>query len=172
MKLSNSFSVSIALIVLLQVQWACERGEKGHASELDSNVVESVSFDVLTRLSPEQLIADIDGDGKEETIFLVKNQQSQKEGICITELAEAKDCTIIGAGNIYFDVQDNLSWVQKWLIRSPGETFEITFKDNGDIEGSKQVFLSHSSLGLYNEDDLGGIITYREGGYTWIHQAH
>jgi hypothetical protein len=49
-------------------------------------------------------------------------------------------------------------------------TYNIIVKD-GDLVGSKKVALAYPSIFLRKEEVGGGVITFKNGKYIWLHQA-
>jgi hypothetical protein len=65
---------------------------------------------------------------------------------------------------------DTFEWVDTWGATSDTLTYEVLLKD-GEISGSKNVVLDCFSIVLRRQDEGGGIITFKNGTYQWIHQA-
>jgi hypothetical protein len=61
-------------------------------------------------------------------------------------------------------------WVDYWGLVEDKETIEVTLTEEGDILESITVTLKNPSIVLGNNDFGGGLITYRNGKYEWIHQ--
>lgn len=62
-------------------------------------------------------------------------------------------------------------WVDYWGLVEDKETSETTFADNGDVLGSKAVKLQNPSIALGASELGGGLITFLNGKYVWIHQT-
>jgi len=50
------------------------------------------------------------------------------------------------------------------------QSYEIIF-DEEEVTDARDVVLEHPSIVLRQTDAVGGINTYRNGSYEWIHQA-
>lgn len=115
----------------------------------------------------QSLIADFNGDGWEDTaLFLTK---AGKAGIEITD-GQTNEIIRIGMGVQFDKVGDDFSWVDHWSITRESTTFEIVIVD-GEVQGDTLVQLSYPSILLSQEEVGGGLITFRNGKYEWIHQA-
>ena len=62
-------------------------------------------------------------------------------------------------------------WVDYWGLVEDRETSETTFADDGDVLGSKEVKLQNPSIALGADEVGGGLITFLNGKYVWIHQT-
>jgi hypothetical protein len=62
------------------------------------------------------------------------------------------------------------SWVDFWGMTKDTATWEAVIKD-GEILSSKTTSLRCPSLLLRKDEAGGGIITFKDGGFHWIHQA-
>jgi len=51
------------------------------------------------------------------------------------------------------------------------KTSEATFTEDGDILGSEDVKLQNPSIALGADELGGGLITFLNGKYVWIHQT-
>ena len=120
----------------------------------------------------ETLCEDFNGDGIIDKAEFVKS--NGKIGIIITD-GKSKKLTKLGFGNRFAHLTD-FDWVNYWGVLKDSTTNEVEFDDNsGDILGSMTVQLRNISIFLRqdeNEDGSGGgIITYEDRKYKWIHQA-
>ena len=62
-------------------------------------------------------------------------------------------------------------WVDYWGLVEDKETSETTFTEDGDVLDSKTVNLKNPSIALGKDEVGGGLITYLNGKYVWIHQT-
>lgn len=51
------------------------------------------------------------------------------------------------------------------------KTFETVFSKEGDVEGSRNINLENLSIYLAEDELGGGLITYLDGKYIWVHQT-
>jgi len=120
----------------------------------------------------ETLCEDFNGDGIADKAEFVKS--NGKTGIIITD-GKSKELTKLGFGNKFAHLTD-FDWVNYWGVLKDSSTNEVEFDNNtGDILGSKTVQLKNISIFLRQDEDGdgsgGGIITYEDNNYKWIHQT-
>jgi hypothetical protein len=115
----------------------------------------------------EVIIADFNGDKKPDSAtFLTRNG---KAGIIIKDGLTSKE-TIIGCGNNFEEMGDDFGWVEFWGLVYDKSTYNIMVKDS-ELVGSKNVALAYPSIFLRKEEVGGGVITFKNGKYIWLHQA-
>jgi hypothetical protein len=120
----------------------------------------------------ETLCEDFNGDGIADKAEFVKS--NGKTGIIITD-GKSKELTKLGFGKKFAHLTD-FDWVNYWGVLKDSSTNEVEFDNNsGDILGSKTVQLKNISIFLRQDDNEegsgGGIITYEDNNYKWIHQT-
>lgn len=120
----------------------------------------------------ETLCEDFNGDGIADKAEFVKS--NGKTGIIITD-GKSKELTKLGFGNKFAHLTD-FDWVNYWGVLIDSSTNEVEFDNNtGDILGSKTVQLKNISIFLRQDENGdgsgGGIITYEDNNYKWIHQT-
>jgi hypothetical protein len=118
-------------------------------------------------LTPEFLSADFNGDGYYDTAYAIII--NNKKGMQIRH-GNTSDEFLIGAGNNFGG--DDFNWVKKWNLVTDKTTHEITFKEDGDIDGSREVKLDNTAFYIGADDAGGATIAWKGGRYIWIHQAH
>lgn len=64
---------------------------------------------------------------------------------------------------------DDFGWVEYWAVTNDKKTFEITIV-NGDIGDEIETTLEYPSI-IVRKEGIGGVITFKNGEYYWIHQA-
>ena len=123
---------------------------------------EKATFFQLT----DTIVADFNGDGNlDHALFEKVNGTS---GIIIKH-GKTNEEVKIGFGEP-FDYLTEFNWVDFWGLVNDSETYEIVFEDN-EIVGDKTVTLENPSIVLIKEEVGGGVITFKDGKYTWIHQS-
>jgi len=111
--------------------------------------------------------ADFNGDGTLDKAFYKKDNTTS--GIIIIH-GKTNEEVRIGFGKPFSHFTE-FDWVDYWGLVEDRETSETTFAEDGDILGSKKVKLLNPSIAL-GEDELGGgLITFINGKYLWIHQT-
>ena len=125
-------------------------------------------FNSLTLLKLDEVIKeDFNGDGKIDKAIFVTDKG--KSGIKIID-GKTEEVTIIGLGHEFEEMGDDFSWVDYWGVVKDKTTFEIIIED-GEILGEQAVKLENPSLLLKKEDVGGGLLTFKEGKFVWIHQT-
>lgn len=74
------------------------------------------------------------------------------------------------------DNDDDFSWVDFWGITNDSKTIEVLFSDNGDIDHGEMTNLFNTSIFVRSyiteeKSGGGGVITYKDNKYIWIHQS-
>jgi hypothetical protein len=137
--------------------------------QIDQSRVESLKLDFkdakIFKLD-EILKEDFNGDGIIDKAEFKK--ENGKSGIVITD-GRSNDLLIIGLGN-KFAHMDDLGWVDYWGVVKDTSTYEILFENN-EISGDTIVGLDNPSIVVRKDEVGGGVITYKNGTYIWIHQA-
>ena len=114
----------------------------------------------------DTLSADFNGDGKlDKAIFKKENETS---GIIINH-GGTNEIVSIGFGKPFAHLTE-FNWVDFWGIVDDPETFEIVIEDS-EIIGGRPIELRHPAILLRKEDVGGGLITFKNSKYQWIHQA-
>lgn len=115
----------------------------------------------------DTITADFNGDGfLDKAIYKKDNETS---GIIIIH-GKTNYQVKIGFGKLFAHMTD-FNWVDYWELFEDTETSETTFRDDGDILGSKKVRLQNVSIFIGRHEEGGGLITFKNGNYEWIHQA-
>ncbi|GEM_PF-3217185 len=113
------------------------------------------------------IVDDFNGDHKLDTAEFVTI--NNKGSVSITN-GKSGEKIIIGGGNSYDDGRDDFSWVDNWGITHDKETYEVIIIDS-EIIGTEKYLLKNPSIILRKEEAGGGIITYKNGSYRWVHQS-
>ena len=115
----------------------------------------------------DTIIADLNGDGIIDKAFYKK--ENGTSGIIIKH-GKTNEEYRIGFGKPFVLLND-FNLIDYWGLVKDKETNETTFKEDGDVLGSKEVKLQNSSIFVGRDEEGGGLITFRNGKYEWIHQA-
>lgn len=114
----------------------------------------------------DTITADFNGDGNvDQAIFKNENETS---GIIITH-GKIDEEVKIGFGEQLAHLTE-FNWVDFWGLVNDRETYEIIIED-AEIIGDREVKLDNPSIVVRKEEAGGGLITFKEGKYVWIHQA-
>lgn len=110
--------------------------------------------------------ADFNGDGNADQVIFKK--ENETSGIIITH-GRTNQKIKIGFGKQFAHLKD-FNWVEYWGLVSDSETYEVVIEDV-EIIGEREVKLDNPSIVLRKEDVGGGLITFKDRKYIWIHQA-
>ena len=114
----------------------------------------------------DTISADFNGDGNaDQAIFKKENETS---GIIITH-GETNQKIKIGFGEPFAHLTQ-FNWVDYWGLVNDSESYEIVIED-AEIIGDREVKLDNPSIVVRKEEVGGGLITFKDGKYIWIHQA-
>jgi len=127
----------------------------------------SIEFKSSTQYNlQDTIVADFNGDEKfDQAIYIKTNKTS---GIKIIDGA-SQSTLKIGFGHLFAHIAD-FDWVEYWGLVNDTQSYEIIF-DEEEVADARDVVLEHPSIVLRQTDAFGGIITFRNGQYDWIHQA-
>ena len=120
----------------------------------------------------QTIFEDFNGDGISDKAEFVKS--NGKTGIIITD-GKSNEFTKLGFGKKFAHLAD-FDWVNYWGVLKDSTTTEVEFDSiSGDILGGKTVQLRSISIFVRQDENEdgggGGIITYEDNKYKWIHQA-
>ncbi len=115
----------------------------------------------------DTIVVDLNGDQVNDTATF--ETRNGKAGIVITAGGTSRQ-TLIGCGNAFEEMGDDFSWVDEWGIVRDKSTYEIVVKD-GEIVGGEQFVLDNPSVYVRKAEVGGGVITFKDGKFTWVHQA-
>lgn len=114
----------------------------------------------------DTITADFNGDGNVDKAIIKKNKETS--GIIIAH-GETNEEIKFGFGQRIANLTE-FNWVDFWGLLKDSETYEIVIED-AEIKGDRKVMLENPSIVVRKEEAGGGLITFKEGKYVWIHQA-
>ena len=115
----------------------------------------------------EKIEADFNGDGyKEEAIFSI----NENDPFIKIRDSQSNKQIRIGTGSPLKGIGEDFRWVDYWGLLYDSVSFEILIQD-GEVIGDTLVRLSNPSLFLRQSEFGGGLITFHDNQYRWIHQA-
>lgn len=115
----------------------------------------------------DTITADFNGDGFLDKAIYKKEKETS--GIVIIH-GKTNEQVKIGFGKQFAHMTE-FDWVDYWGLVEDKETSETTFTEDGDVLDSKTVNLKNPSIALGKDEVGGGLITYLNGKYVWIHQT-
>jgi hypothetical protein len=120
-------------------------------------------------IKPQFLIKDFTGDKREDLAILVERRIDKKKGILFL-FGQTDKAIVVGAGNMLSDGGDNFDWADTWEIFQNKVVHETTFKENGDVDGVKELRLDNAAVKIMETNGAGGIIYFDGKEFIWIHQ--
>ena len=123
-------------------------------------------FEMATLYKLEDTItADFNGDGNTDKAFFVRETETSgiviKHGFVNTEER-------FGFGKQFAHLKD-FNWVDYWGLTEDSSTYEILFNEAGIYDTI--TGLENPSIVVRKEEVGGGLITFINGQYKWIHQS-
>ena len=116
----------------------------------------------------DTLKEDLNCDGFVDQVYF-SHKASTKEIVFFN--GKSKEGKILGSQlPVEGELGSDYSWADFWGITKDTTTWETIVKD-GEVLGSRTVALKCTSIVLRKEEVGGGIITFKNGGLLWVHQA-
>lgn len=140
--------------------------EKNQTEEYRKQYLSGFEKATLYKLT-DTITADFNGDGFEDKAYFKK--ENQNSGIIIKH-GQTNEVVKIGFGEKFAHMTE-FDWIDYWGLVEDKETSETTFTEDGDVLGSKDVKLQNPSIVLGADELGGGLITFLNGKYVWIHQT-
>ncbi len=108
-------------------------------------------------ISPNQLIADFDGDNRADRAVLVESRITGKLGIALC--SSSAKLSVLGAGNDFGNGGDDFSWADEWSVIALDQ-----------VDSSSRRFSPKARFGLYvlKNESGGGVIYLSEHGFRWL----
>ncbi len=180
MKVSH-FSLLSLFLLLLSCNGTTEKVNNEIAdysdTPLSSNKIHNNDTIIKSKIHNTKFITeDIDGDSKNDSIYIVKGSNSQKYGLEIVLANGKKDYLGMGK-NILGRGFDDIEWVGIFEKVPKGEVYWNNTDDEGeiimpeDVKEENKIKLSHDAIFIHQAESCGGGIIYWESGkYHWIQQ--
>jgi hypothetical protein len=111
--------------------------------------------------------ADLNGD-KIVDFAYITNTDDRKEIFVLDGKTKTK--TKIGSDSLSVNMPDNFYWIDFWGITEDKQTFEIIVKDD-EIVGDTIIRLVNKSIFVRKEEVGGGLITFKDNKFIWVHQS-
>lgn len=159
----NSGNIKKDTLISVQQSLTKEKQDEEYYQRESLSRFEKATYYKLT----DTISADFNGDGNLDKAYYVNNKDNS--GITIIHGITNEEVKI-GFGKKFAQYTE-LDWVGYWGLVEVRETYETTFKQDGDVLGSKDVILQNPSIALGSEDSIAGLITFLNGKYIWIHQT-
>ncbi|MEM9921965.1 MAG: hypothetical protein AAF990_27925, partial [Bacteroidota bacterium] len=119
---------------------------------------------ILFELS-DTIKADFNGDGNPDQAIFTKGPNT---GITIQH-GKTNEVVRLGFGKPLAHLTD-FDWVDFWGLVQDADSYQMLV-EQGKVMGDTMVQLENPSIVVRQEESGGGLITFKEGAYRWIHQA-
>jgi hypothetical protein len=148
---------------------AVEKGEESAAPGVsEDTLTEGDGLKNFSRFSlDDAIIVDLNGDQVNDTATF--ETRNFKGGIVITD-GRTSGQTLIGCGHAFEEMGDDFSWVDEWGIVRDSSTYEVLIGE-GEIIGEQEFVLANPSIYVRKAEVGGGIISFKDGKFQWVHQA-
>lgn len=176
------------LFSLLIATVSCKKETKTETSEITKNslktsakeeqaIPNSDSIVISTKHKNNKILCDLDGDGLDETVEIVRGQKSNKSGLRII-FGNGKRTDYLGVGNdILQQGFDEIDWVGIFEKAPKNEVYFNNVNEDGEIIGEEEI-KDEDKIKLLNDGIFihaaescgGGVIYLKNGKYEWIQQ--
>jgi hypothetical protein len=123
-------------------------------------------YKISDYMNPFYLEADFNGDNKLDIVITVIEKNSKKKGFIIIH-QNTNDYFIIGAGTKFGNGGDDFTWMDIWKLHRDLQAHELTFKENGDIDDSKDLLLKSTAITVEKSESASGLIYWDGEKYKW-----
>lgn len=132
---------------------------------------------ISTKHKTNKIVCDLDGDGKNETVEIVRSTKSDKSGLRIV-FGDGNRTDYFGMGNtILYQGFEEIDWAGIFEKAPKGEIVWNNVNDQGEILGDHEIKeedkikLPNDGIFIHAEESCGGGIIYlKDGKYEWIQQ--
>lgn len=131
-------------------------------SKRDSLLVNEFKTFKIYQIS-DTISTDFNGDKIIDYAYLSNNKIFVIDGLTMKRLQ-------VGLDQSFGDMKSDFSWVNFWGTTKDRETYEIIIKDS-EIVGDKITKLENNSIFVRKDEVGGGVITFKEGKFIWVHQS-
>ena len=112
-------------------------------------------------INPYYFQADYNGDGQSDIAIAIQDRQTAKTGILIIH-GGSNEMFLMGAGVNYSNIYDDFYWMDIWKVKKQRTQSVLTFKDDGDIDGNKDIEVKGDVL-LVVAAEAASAIIYWDG---------
>jgi hypothetical protein len=168
---SNSKEKTTTIADNIETENEVQNSKEDNKSNEDYRKQSLSGFEKATLYKLTDIISiDLNGDGIADKAFYQK--ENETSGIIIKH-GKTNEEFRIGFGKKFSSCSDDFdcNWVDYWGLVEDKETIETTFNEDGDVSGTKEIKLQNPSIILGADEVGGGLITFKNGKYVWIHQS-
>lgn len=177
------------LIIVALIFISCKKEEKLQNEKVESlkidtvekpqeKVTKNIDTIVVSKKHKVNVISsDLDGDGLNETVEIVRSTKNDKSGLRII-FGNGKRTDYLGMGNdILGQGFDEIDWAGIFEKAPKNELYWNNVNDEGEIMADEEVNeadkikLLNDGIFIHAEESCGGGVIYLKGGkYEWIQQ--
>jgi len=117
-------------------------------------------------VNPFYLEEDFNGDSYLDIALLIENKETTHKGIIIIH-GHGNGYQIIGAGTKFGNGSDDYFWMDVWKVYRSSKSHELTFTENNDIDGSKEINVHNPSIEVIKTEASSGLIYWDGNKYKW-----
>jgi hypothetical protein len=142
--------------------------EKAEARVTEDTLTDGYGLKDFSRFSlDDAIIVDLNGDRVNDTATF--ETRNLKAGIVIAD-GRTSGQTLVGCGHAFEEMGDDFGWVDEWGIVRDSSTYEVLIGE-GEIIGEQEFVLANPSIYVRKAEVGGGVITFKDGKFRWVHQA-
>lgn len=152
---------------------------KDHVQTTDKKETQNSSDTIVisAKHKTNKIVCDLDGDGKNETVEIVRGTKSGKSGFRIV-FGNGTQTDYLGMGTTVLNQGfDEIDWAGIFEKAPKGEIYWNNVNDDGEIMGNEEIKeedkikLPNDGIFIHAEESCGGGIIYlKDGKYEWIQQ--
>lgn len=138
---------------------------------------ESDTIVISAKHKTNKIVCDLDGDGKNEIVEIVRSTKNDKSGLRIA-FGNGNRTDYFGMGNTVLNQGfDEIDWAGIFEKASKGEIVWNNVNEDGEIMGDEEIKeedkikLPNDGIFIHADESCGGGIIYLNNGkYNWIQQ--
>ncbi|OXA70527.1 hypothetical protein B0A67_14955 [Flavobacterium aquidurense] len=147
------------------------------APEKENSKSDSDTIVLSSKHKKNKMVCDLDGDGKNETVEIVRSTNNDKSGLRII-FGNGKRTDYLGMGNVVLKQGfDEIDWAGIFEKAPKNEIYWNNVSDDGEIMGDEEIKeedkikLPNDGIFIHAEESCGGGIIYlKNNKYEWIQQ--
>jgi hypothetical protein len=139
--------------------------EQEIATNRDSTMKEEFKSFKIYKLT-DSISADFTGDGVPDRAFVTTIDSARR--IALID-GKSGTLTVVGADKSFYGIGNDFSWADFWGTTNDEETLEAYETKDGDVD-IKKTRLEHTSIFVRKDDVGGGMITFKNNKFVWLHQ--
>jgi hypothetical protein len=132
---------------------------------------------ISTKHKTNKIVCDLDGDGENETVEIVRSINNDKSGLRIV-FGNGNRTDYLGMGNIVLEQGfDEIDWAGIFEKAPKNEIYWNNVNDDGEIMADEEIKeenkikLQNDGIFIHAEESCGGGIIYlKNNKYVWIQQ--